>query len=101
MRWSASLKSEVELTRCPSPKPVLREIIEVSVCGPQRRPVGGWGTPRRSLPGATPSPRNSLHRPKPDEDIETTRLEEVGIEEPGIMLTVGDEEYQITVQQVR
>lgn len=36
----------------------------------------------------------------PDEDVETTRLEEVGIDERGILLTIGDQEFQITVVQV-
>lgn len=34
----------------------------------------------------------------PDRDVETTRLQEIGIEEHGVMLTVGDAEFKITVE---
>ncbi len=37
----------------------------------------------------------------PELDIETTRLEEMSDGDTGIILTVGDEEFRITVEQMR
>ena len=37
-------------------------------------------------------------RSYPNEDVETTRLEELGEDEAGIMLTVGDCEFRIMVE---
>ncbi len=36
---------------------------------------------------------------RPDTDVETTPLSELGSDEPGIVLTVGDVEFKITVEQ--
>ncbi len=35
----------------------------------------------------------------PDTDVETTPLSELGGDEPGIVLTVGDSEFTIMIQQ--
>ncbi len=35
----------------------------------------------------------------PDTDVETTPLSELGGDEPGIVLTVGDAEFTITIEQ--
>lgn len=37
---------------------------------------------------------------KPDTDVETTPLSELGGDEPGIVLTVGDDEFRITVEPI-
>ncbi len=35
----------------------------------------------------------------PNTDIETTRLEEMGSDEDGILLTVGDDEFRIVIEE--
>ncbi len=35
----------------------------------------------------------------PNQDVETTLLEELGVDEPGILLTIGDREFRITVEE--
>ncbi len=37
---------------------------------------------------------------KPDTDVETTLLSELGDDEPGILLSVGDNEFRIVVEPV-
>ena len=37
----------------------------------------------------------------PNTDIETTFLEELGHDDNGILLTVGDEEFMVKIEQVR
>lgn len=36
---------------------------------------------------------------RPNEDIETTFLEELGIDDAGVLLTVGDQEFRIVIEQ--
>ncbi len=37
---------------------------------------------------------------KPNTDVETTPLSELGGDEPGIVLTVGDDEFRITIEPI-